>query len=324
MLQKYLPTGWTLDELIMLAAGIAVASTIMAVWYGLVAPQPARRRERLLAQRRATLKAERLAQPERQRLGSAQSFAARVVERLNLIRTQHGEKSQSLLMQAGIRSRDAIVVFLFCKIVLPLVFGLGAFAFLKFTGLWNLKPMTLMAVSLGATVLGAYAPEIYVKNLAQKRRQALQKSLPDGLDLLVICAEAGLSLDAALIRVARELGPSAPELADEFSLTSIELGFLPDRRQALEGLSQRAQLSALRSVVATLMQAERYGTPLADSLRVLAAEFRTERLLKAEEKAAKLPAILTVPMVTFILPALFIVLLGPGILSVIDNLSKMK
>lgn len=324
MFEKYLPTGWTLDELIMLAAGIAVASTIMAVWYGLVAPQPARRRERLLAQRRAVLKAERLAQPERQRLGSAQSFAARVVERLNLIRTQHGEKSQSLLMQAGIRSRDAIVVFLFCKIVLPLVFGLGVFMFVKLTGVWQLKPMTLMALSLGATVLGAYAPELYVKNLAQKRRVALQKSLPDGLDLLVICAEAGLSLDAALIRVARELGPSAPELSDEFSLTSIELGFLPDRKQALEGLAQRTQLSALRSVVATLMQAERYGTPLAESLRVLAGEFRTERLLKAEEKAAKLPAILTVPMVIFILPALFIVLLGPGILSVIDNLSKMK
>ncbi|WP_119420726.1 type II secretion system F family protein [Desertibaculum subflavum] len=324
MFEKYLPAGWTLDELIMLAAGIAVASTIMAVWYGLVAPQPARRRERLLAQRRAVLKAERLAQPERQRLGSAQSFAARVVERLNLIRTQHGEKSQSLLMQAGIRSRDAIVVFLFCKIVLPLVFGLGVFLFVKLTGVWQLKPMTLMALSLGATVLGAYAPELYVKNLAQKRRKALQKSLPDGLDLLVICAEAGLSLDAALIRVARELGPSAPELSDEFSLTSIELGFLPDRKQALDGLAQRTQLSALRSVVATLMQAERYGTPLAESLRVLAGEFRTERLLKAEEKAAKLPAILTVPMVMFILPALFIVLLGPGILSVIDNLSKMK
>lgn len=324
MLEKYLPTGWTLDELIMLAAGIAVASTIMAVWYGLVAPQPARRRERLLAQRRATLKAERLAQPERQRLGSAQSFAARIVERLNLIRTQHGEKSQSLLMQAGIRSRDAVVIFLFCKVVLPLVFGLATFLFLKTTGFWSLKPMTQTVASLGATLLGAYAPEIYVKNLAQKRRQALQKSLPDGLDLLVICSEAGLSLDAALIRVARELGPSAPELSDEFSLTSIELGFLPDRKQALDGLSQRTQLSALRSVVATLMQSERYGTPLAESLRVLAAEFRTERLLKAEEKAAKLPAILTVPMVIFILPALFIVLLGPGILSVIDNLSKMK
>jgi tight adherence protein C len=324
MLEKFLPTGWTLDELVMLAAGIAVASTIMAVWYGLLAPQPARRRERLLAQRRATLKAERIAQPGRERVTSAQSFAAKVVERLNLIRSQHGEKSQSLLMQAGIRSRDAVVVFLFCKIVLPLVFGLLTYMFLRFTGFAGLKPLTQTVVSLAATLLGGYAPEIYVKNLAQRRQQALQKSLPDGLDLLVICAEAGLSLDAALIRVARELGPSAPELADEFSLTSIELGFLPDRKQALDGLVQRTQLSALRSVVATLLQSERYGTPLAESLRVLAAEFRNERLLKAEEKAAKLPAILTVPMVIFILPALFIVLLGPGILSVIDNLSKMK
>jgi tight adherence protein C len=322
-LTDLLPTGWTFEEVIMLLAGLAAASTIMAVWYGLMAPQPARRREKLLAQRRATLKAERLAQPRARRIGADGSFAHRFVARLNLIRSQHGEKSQSLLMQAGIRSRDAVVVFLFCKVVLPLAFGVGTFLFLRVTGLLKLPPMTMAMISLAATLLGAYAPEIYVKNLAQRRRVALQRSLPDGLDLLVICAEAGLSLDAALIRVARELGASAPELGDEFSLTSIELGFLPDRKQALDGLTQRTQLPALRSVVATLMQSERYGTPLADSLRVLASEFRTERLLKAEEKAAKLPAILTVPMVVFILPALFIVLLGPGILRTIDNLSKM-
>jgi tight adherence protein C len=142
--------------------------------------------------------------------------------------------------------------------------------------------------------------------------------LPDGLDLLVICAEAGLSLDAALNRVSRELGLSSPDLADELGLTAVELGFLPNRRQALMNLTKRTNLPPIRGVVNTLVQTERYGTPLAHSLRVLSAEFREERMLKAEEKAAKLPATLTVPMILFILPTLFCVLIGPAIIQVLD------
>jgi tight adherence protein C len=148
----------------------------------------------------------------------------------------------------------------------------------------------------------------------------LRKQLPDALDLLVICAEAGLSLDAALTRVARELGGSAPQLADEFGLTSVELGFLPNRRQALLNLAKRTDLASVRGVVNTLVQTERYGTPLAHALRVLAAEFRDERMLKAEEKAARLPATLTVPMILFILPTLFLVLIGPAIIRTLETL----
>lgn len=144
-------------------------------------------------------------------------------------------------------------------------------------------------------------------------------SFPNSLDLLVICAEAGLSLDAALTRVARDLGPAAPHLADELGLTAVELGFLPNRRQALQNLARRTDLPALRAVVNTLVQTERYGTPLAQALRVLAAEFREERMLKAEEKAARLPAILTVPMIIFILPTLFVVLIGPAMVRVVHN-----
>ncbi len=324
MLAELIPAGWTVEDLITLAAGIAAGSTLLFVWYGLLAPAPSRRRDKLLAQRRAVLKAERIAQPRPDRRGAPSGLARGVVSKFNLMRSQHAEKSQTMLMQAGIRSRDAMVTFLFCKVVLPFVFGILAFFMIRALGFSHLKPINQTFICLLAVVAGAYAPEIYVKNLIQKRQDALRKSLPDGLDLLVICAEAGLSLDAALIRVARELGNAAPELSDEFSLTSIELGFLPDRKQALEGLAQRTQLSSFRSVVATLMQAERYGTPLAESLRVLGSEFRTERLLRAEEKAAKLPATLTVPMVIFILPPLFIVLIGPGILKMIDNMSKMR
>jgi tight adherence protein C len=172
--------------------------------------------------------------------------------------------------------------------------------------------------------MGFLAPEIWLRNQIGKRRNILRKAIPDGLDLLVVCVEAGLSTDAALTRVARETERSAAELSDELRLTAIELGFLPERRQALEGLAHRVDLPAVRALVAALMQTEKYGTPLAQSLRVLSAEFRTERLLRAEEKAARLPATLTVPMVMFILPCLFIVIIGPAIISVIDNFRKIK
>jgi tight adherence protein C len=179
--------------------------------------------------------------------------------------------------------------------------------------------MRLLAV-LGGATLGFFLPELYVSNLTKKRQLGLSKSLPDGLDLLVICAESGLSLDASLDRVANEIGGASPALAEELSLTSIELGFLPERKQALTNLNRRTNLPSIRGVVNTLMQTEKYGTPLSQSLRVLANEFRDQRLLKAEEKAARLPATLTVPMIVFILPVLFIVLIGPAVIKVMDTL----
>ncbi|HMA14152.1 MAG TPA: type II secretion system F family protein, partial [Kiloniellaceae bacterium] len=213
--------------------------------------------------------------------------------------------------------------FFFAKFALPF-FGGGLALFLLY-GLdaYNMTPLWKAASALGATLLGAYLPDIVVVNAAQKRREAIRKSLPDALDLMVICAEAGLSLDATLVRVSEEMRKTAPELSDEFSLTGLELGFLPDRRTAMHNLAKRTDLTVLRGMVGTLLQAERYGTPLAQSLRVLSVESREERAMKAEEKAARLPALLTVPMIVFILPPLFVVLIGPAALRTVDALSKM-
>ena len=172
----------------------------------------------------------------------------------------------------------------------------------------------------GTLVLSYKAPDLALKNRIDKRTAAIRKGLPDALDLMVICAEAGLTVDAAFARVARELRRAYPELGDEFQLTSVELGFLTDRRQALENLSTRVNLDALRGVVTTMIQTEKYGTPLASSLRVLSAEFRNERMMRAEEKAARLPAIMTVPLILFILPTLFVVILGPAGCSINDTL----
>ena len=150
----------------------------------------------------------------------------------------------------------------------------------------------------------------------------MQRAVPDMLDLLVICAEAGLTLDSALLRVVKEMAQTGPELADELNYTAIELGFLPERRQALRNLSTRVTLPSIQSVTATLIQSEKYGTPLADSLRVLSSEFRNERMMIAEEKAGKLPATMTIPLILFILPTLFVVLIGPAACQVNDILNK--
>jgi tight adherence protein C len=170
--------------------------------------------------------------------------------------------------------------------------------------------------------VGFYMPDLIVGNLGRRRLGAIRKSLPDGLDLLVICAEAGLSLDASLVRVSGELGQSAKELTEELSCVSSELGFLPDRKQAFSNLVARCDLAELRAVANTLIQTERYGTSLTQALRVLSSDFREQRMLRAEERAARLPAIMTVPMIVFILPALFVVLIGPAILDVYDHLVK--
>lgn len=313
-----LPTAET--TLVALAASAAFL-VVLATWYALLERDPMERRARMLAQRRDELRGQVLNRKTQQR-GRQESLSLmrQVVSTLQLMQSKQTARFQDRLAQAGLRSRDAIVVFLFFKAATPILAGAAAFALVYVLQVWELSSQFKPLIVVGAATLGFFAPELFVGNRIQKRKQSLQRALPDGLDLLVICAESGLSLDAALERVAREIGAASPELGEELSLTSIELGFLPDRRQALHNLNRRTDLPAIRGVVNTLVQTEKYGTPLSQSLRVLANEFRDARMLRAEEKAARLPATLTVPMILFILPTLFIVLMGPAILSIMDNL----
>jgi tight adherence protein C len=321
-IDRYLPFGLTSDLLLILLAAAAAFASVMAVWYGLIEKDVVTERARMLRARREELRGHLVSAKPRQHRRESFDFMSRVVNHLKLLQSTQTNKLTEKLWRAGVRSRDALVVFLFFKLVMPVVVGFAAFALVYSGGMGDLAPtMRLLSVA-GAILFGFFLPDIYVANAATKRQQALQKGLPDGLDLLVICAEAGLSLDAALERVANEIGGSSPELADELALTSVELGFLPDRRQALANLAKRADLASIRGVVNTLSQTEKYGTPLAQSLRVLSREFRDQRMMKAEEKAARLPATLTVPMIVFILPTLFIVLIGPAMLSVYDNIIK--
>lgn len=318
--------GFSVETIIAAATALSTFLVVVTVWRTLLVRDPMASRLKALERRRQGLRGEMLS--SKKRSGEFRSehvnFMRSVIDRFSLMRSSVTDKAVEKLECAGFRSRDALVVYLFFKVVLPIIAGAGVLFVIYGINLYKMSPTNQILSSLVVVVLTAYAPDIFIRNVTDKRREAMQKGLPDGLDLLVICAEAGLSLDAALVRVAREIGPAHPELADELGLTSVELGFLPERSKALENLMRRTGMPSIRGLVNTLLQTEKYGTALAASLRVLSAEFRNERMLKAEAKAARLPAVLTVPMVVFIMPALFVVLIGPGILKALDGLSRLK
>ena len=322
------PTVLGIDVVMIASALTAVATfaVLFAIYAATTVSDPMAKRVKALNERREQLKAGIVASTSRRRKkitnkNEAADKVRTALSSMRMLQDEQVEKAQKKLMQAGIRSKDLAFVVIFARFVLPLVIGtiviIGVYLLDWFPDWGAFKKYGLVAGSL----IGAYkAPDLFLKNRIQKRSHAIRKGLPDALDLLVICAEAGLTVDAAFNRVARELGKAYPELGDEFALTSIELGFLTDRRQAFENLANRIDLDAIRGVVTTMIQTEKYGTPLASALRVLSAEFRNERMMRAEEKAARLPAIMTVPLILFILPTLFIVILGPASCRISDNL----
>ncbi|QIG81788.1 type II secretion system F family protein [Sphingosinithalassobacter tenebrarum] len=307
-------------------AAVAAGAVLFAIYTALTARDPMTKRVKALNERREQLKAGITASTSKRRAKLVQRSDAsdrmrNLLTSLKVLQEEQVKAAQIKMAQAGIRRKEWAVAVIFGRLVLPIVIG-GTAVFLVYgTDMiadWSaLKKYGVVAV---AFLLSYKAPDLYLKNKIDKRSAAIRKGLPDGLDLLVICAEAGLTVDAAFARVARELGKAYPELGEEFSLTAIELGFLTERRQAFENLAMRVDLDAIRGVVTTMIQTEKYGTPLASALRVLSAEFRNERMMRAEEKAARLPAIMTVPLILFILPVLFIVILGPAACSINDAL----
>ena len=308
-------------------SGFATMAALVAIYAATTVKDPMVRRVRALNERREQLKAGIVASTnKRKKLTNRNQAADRVrsiLSKFKMLQDDQLQKTQQRLMQAGIRNKELAFFIIFARFVLPVVFGIAAIVMIYFVNFWpdwgGIRRYATVAVLLVASYK---APDIWLKNKVNKRSAAIRKGLPDALDLLVICAEAGLTVDAAFGRVSRELGKAYPELGDECGLTAIELGFLNERRQAFENLAMRVDLDAVRGVVTTMIQTEKYGTPLASALRVLSAEFRNERMMRAEEKAARLPAIMTVPLILFILPTLFVVILGPAACSIHDNLLK--
>lgn len=309
---------------------IAAGAMLLAIYAAVTVRDPMAKRVKALNERREQLKAGIITTNARKR----QSIVRRnqttdnirgILEKLRVLQDSQLSVVQQRLAQAGIRKKEWAVAVIFGRMIGPIALGGLALLWiyvLNFFPEWSpLKRFMGFAVMV---LFGYKAPDIWIANLVTKRTNAIRKGLPDALDLLVICAEAGLTVDAAFGRVARELGRAYPELGDEFALTAIELSFLTERRQAFENLAYRVKLESVRGVTTTMIQTERYGTPLASALRVLSAEFRNERMMRAEEKAARLPAIMTVPLILFILPTLFVVILGPAACSISDQFINRK
>jgi tight adherence protein C len=317
----------------LVSIGLALATTVVILILGAslvrnMGRDPMARRVKALNDRREQLKAGVAASKTKRRAKQEKKSASTVrmrkfLQSLKMLQESQLKVAQLNLSRAGIRTKDTAITVIFFRLIGPVLIGgtmvLGVYVLNWFPEAGPLKRYMIVAASL---LLSYKGPDIFVKNLITKRQAAIRRGLPDALDLLVICAEAGLTVDMAFNRVSRELGKAYPELGDEFSLTAIELGFLTDRRMAFDNLAQRANIDAIRDVVTTMIQTEKYGTPLAAALRTLSADFRHTRMMKAEEKAARLPAIMTVPLILFILPVLFIVILGPAACSIKDNVLK--
>lgn len=242
----------------------------------------------------------------------------KVVERLQLSRLLEDPKVVEKLAQAGFRGPRPVSTFYFFRFVLPFAFAAVTAFYLYLINGFGLAGMQKVAAIVAGMTLGYYAPNVYISNIATKRKESIVSAFPDTLDLLLICVESGMSIEAAIQKVSQEIGGASIELAEELTLLTAELSYLPERRMAYEGLSRRTNHPGIRSVTMAMIQAERYGTPLGAALRIMAKENREMRVAQAEKKAAQLPAKLTVPMIIFFLPVLFIVILGPAIIKVQD------
>lgn len=244
-----------------------------------------------------------------------QGYMQNVVERLSLRNLLESPETRIKLTQAGFRGQGPVVAYLFFQLVMPVLLFLGALVYLFVLNGYEATPIVKFMISVGAAAAGFYLPNVYLTNIIGKRKASISRAFPDSLDLMLICVEAGMTIEVAFNRVAREIGSQSVELAEELGLTTAELTYLSDRRVALENLGKRTDLDGVKSVVTSLIQSERYGTPLGTSLRVMAQENRDMRMSAAEKKAGALPAQLTVPMILFFLPVLFVVILGPAFLT---------
>ncbi len=272
------------------------------------------RREELRRKNRAALDAAAMAGKGTIRGAEAKGLVRKVVEALDLQKAFEDPALHEKLAQAGMRGQRPAMTFYFFRLLSPFIlFGVALFYVFMIND-FGLPQITRVCFSFGLGLLGYYAPNLYLSNLAAKRQQSIMGAFPDGLDLLLICVESGMSIEAAFHKVSSEVGSQSIELAEELSLTTAELSYLQDRRVAYENLAKRTNHPGVKAVCTSLIQAERYGTPLGQALRVMAKENRDMRLAAAEKKAASLPAKLTVPMIIFFLPVLFVVILGPAII----------
>ncbi|MFL6838468.1 MAG: type II secretion system F family protein [Bradyrhizobium sp.] len=308
----------------MLLAAVAASATAYTLIMPLLAGDSLQKRMKAVASER-----ERIRQRERERLNKTEKVSlrqtpkqlvSRVVEDFNLTKWLAQEAALQKLVMAGYRGQAPYVTFLFFRAVMPIVMLLGAVLYVFVLTQFE-KPLTVkLGICIFAAFLGLQAPMLFLKNAISKRQLSIKRAFPDALDLLLICIESGMSIEVAFRKVSTEIASQSVALSEEFTLTTAELSYLQDRKMAYENLAIRTGLEGVKSVCLALQQSERYGTPLGQSLRVMAQENRDMRMNEAEKKAASLPPKLTVPMILFFLPCLFIVILGPSYIKVMATM----
>ena len=306
--------------LAMVFAAIAAAATVLTLAMPYVATDTLSKRMKAVA-----LEREKIRQRERERLAqgskitlrqSPRAYMKTIVENFNLSKWVGQEQARIMLVQAGYRGQAPYVTYLFFRMVMPITMLILSLFYVFVVLELHQPPLIKIGISIGAAYFGMLSPNLFLKNKIQRRQLSIKRAFPDALDLLLICVESGMSVEAAFRKVSEEIGAQSIPLAEELTLTTAELSYLPNRRQAYENLAQRVGLEGVRSVCLALQQSERYGTPLGATMRVLAQENRDMRMSEAEKRAAALPPKLTVPMILFFLPVLFIVILGPAAIRV--------
>ena len=304
------------------AVGILAFATVVTLGVPLLERDTLGRRLKAVAERREELRARHHAALNAKRGGlrnepvGTTKLITQIVERFNLNKLVESAGSRDKLATAGLRSQTHHIVFMFFRFVMPFILFALALFYLYVVTHFAWSGTMKLATAVGAALLGFYLPDLFVSTLTARRQTSIMNAFPDALDLLLICVESGMSVEAAFAKVAAEIGSASAELAEEFALTTAELSYLPDRKQAFENLAKRCGHPGVKQVATALNQAERYGTPMGQALRICAQENREMRMAAAEQKAAALPANLTVPMILFFLPCLFIVIMGPAVMKV--------
>jgi len=317
----YLINSLNVKTMSMLFAAIAAAATVLTIAMPYAFADSLGKRMKAVAIEREKIRArerERMAQQHQKinlRQSPKQSIKA-IVDRFNLTKWVGQEEARLKLVQAGYRGQAPYVTYLFFRMVTPVASFLFAVFYLFVVVTINQPTTVKIGICIAAAYIGMHLPLMMLKSKIQKRQKSIKRAFPDTLDLLLICVESGMSIEAALKKVSEQVGSQSIALAEELTLTTAELSYLPDRRMAYENLAKRTDLEGVKSVCMALQQAERYGTPLANMLRVMAQENRDMRMSEAEKKAAGLPPKLTVPMILFFLPVLFVVILGPAAIKV--------
>lgn len=306
--------------LVTFLAAVSAFATVLTIALPLLERDRIGQRMKVMAVERDKMRAARLAEMAAKdgkgRLRQApKGYMQQVVNALDLRSRFDNDEARNKLKMAGLRSQAHLVAYMFFRVALPPMLFVFSMIYLFAAG-FQYPPAVKMLISLGVGVAGFYLPNVFLENRVQKRQQSIRQAFPDSLDMLLICVQSGMSVEAAFARVAKEASSQSIELAEELSLTTAELSYLQDRRIAFENLGKRTGIPGVKAVATALIQAERYGTPVGQALRVMAKENRDMRFAEAEKKAAALPPKLTVPMIIFFLPVLFVVIMGPAVMQV--------